>query len=255
VTEKVGYSLLILVPKDDNEFGKWQNLTSYNDKNNIKYWSNNQQTIYFVRPANSGIESTEKIHDDNFTKVLNVLLSNDSDSFVILAKHFGNNAPPQEDLINSIRKINPNIVVLHYSLHIEGTDGHPPGIKKLYDKLSGQVENAGEIFEELFQLFSLEAIKKKYEDRINQIADFQLLLSSYLLLDGIENKSKEVDNKIQEIQEQIKAQAEKFVEQGIISSIKNISFTAELCKDLNQRLDDEKNKLIDKYAELRKNAA
>lgn len=242
----------MLVPKDDTEFGGWQNLKIYANNGNIKYWENAQEKIYFVRPAISGIVDTGNINERSFKQVLEAL--NIASEKVILAKHFGNNATPKNKLIKEIKEINFNIVVLHYSLLIEGTDGHPAGIKKLYDQLSNTVEKPDKLFEELFQLFRLERRKKKYEDTINQIADFQLLLSSYLLLESIGEENKAVSNKQNDIKSQIKAEAKKFDEREAITSIKLVpivenSFTSDVCRELNQMFDDEKNRLIDEYIE------
>jgi len=268
VTEKTDFNALIMVPKDSEEFDVWNNLNKLDDEDLdgvIKCYCATSN-IYFVRPEFSGLKNKKELTEPEegeerpFDAMLNKLPIDKERSLIILAKHFGNNAQPEEDLIESIRKINPNIVVLHYSLLIEGTDGYPAGIKKLYDKLSSPVENADELFKKLFELFRLEARKKKYENRVNQIADLQLLLSSYLLLESIGEKMNIESKKQNEIQSQIKAEAENFDKREAVTSInlKSIvenSFTSHACLELNQKLNNEKNKLIEEYAKLRKNAA
>lgn len=202
------------------------------------------------------------IFEDSINEILDAQSSNAN---TILVIHFGEGGGLEE--FPKTKAIIFDSFIKNYKLGIYFAysvgKNQPEGIEDIFNKIAKKDISADDVekeFEELFQLFRLEARKKKYENRVNQIADLQLLLSSYLLLESIGGKMKIVSKKQNKIQSQIKAEAKKFNKQEAITSIEfkpivENSFTSNACLELNQKLNNDKNRLIDEYTESLKRSA
>lgn len=189
-----------------------------------------------------------------------ISISEDCKDGTIFAAHFGEGEGLEKFPRNWSKELDKAIISTKLEIYFAHSLGKdiPTGINPIFNKIAKKDISADEVircYKDLFDIFVKEARKKKHEDRTNQIANFQLLLSSYLLLDGIENKSEKVNSKVEEIRKQIKETFLNFIEQGIIPQREIASFTTEICKELNQKLNDEKNKLIDEYTDLLEKSA
>ena len=114
-----------------------------------------------------------------------------ADEKTILAVHFGEDIDKSREIYEKLGEINQKRkddeeglhvgVIMKYSLRVAG--GYPEGISKEYKKInndSSTKEDVAEAFDNIFNLFQKEAMKKEYGERIDEIIEMQFPISSLL---------------------------------------------------------------------------
>lgn len=138
-----------------------------------------------------------------------------ADEKTILAVHFGEDTDKSGEIYKKLGKINQQRrsageqelhigVIIKYSLRVDR--GYPEGISNEYKKIknaSSTKEDVAKAFESIFNRFQKEAIKKKYDERIDEIIEIQFPISSLLGLIKFKS-SKMIDEMIKRLQNAIK---------------------------------------------------
>jgi len=158
-----------------------------------------------------------------------ILIACSANEKTILAVHFGKDEDKSEEIYEKLGEINQQRkstvkeefhigVIMKYSLHISGT-GYPEGLFYEYSKIvnsSSTDEDVAEAFDNIFNLFQKEAIKKKHDEGIEKIIEVQFPISSLLGL--IKFKSNEmIEEMIKRLQKAIKAMPSESIFQEINS--------------------------------------